>query len=63
MSQNIAKSMAYNIDKSGDDFQQDGCVYKPTIASGFQWIPEPREYLTGLRNKPQHKQTCQLVIS
>ena len=34
MSQNIAKVMAYIMNKSGGDFQQGGCLYKPT--SGIQ---------------------------
>ena len=38
MSQNIDKSMAYITNKSGGDFQQGGCLYKPT--SGTQWTPE-----------------------
>ena len=38
MSQNIAKSMAYIINHSCGDFQQGGCLYKPT--SGIQWTPE-----------------------
>ena len=36
ISQNIAKFMAYIVnDDLGDDFQQGGCLYKPT--SGIQW--------------------------
>ena len=38
MSQNIDKSMAYIINKSGGDSQQGGCLYKPT--SGIQCTPE-----------------------
>ena len=38
MSQNIDKSMAYIMNDSGGDFQQDGCLYKPT--SGIQWTPK-----------------------
>ena len=30
MSQNIAKTMAYIMNESGGDFQQGGCLYKPT---------------------------------
>ena len=31
--------MAYNIiDQLGGDFQQGGCLYKPT--SGIQWTPK-----------------------
>ena len=30
----VAKSMAYIIEQSGGDFQQAGCLYKPT--SGIQ---------------------------
>ena len=38
LSQNIAKSMAYIINQLYGDFQQGGCLYKPT--SGIQWTPE-----------------------
>ena len=38
LSQNIAKSMVYIINQSYGDFQQGGCLYKPT--SGIQWTPE-----------------------
>ena len=38
LSQNIAKSMAYIINQSYGDFQQGGCLYKPT--SGIQWRPK-----------------------
>ena len=38
LSQNIAKSMAYIINQSCGDFQQGGCLYKPT--SGIQWTPK-----------------------
>ena len=38
MSQNIAKSMTYIINKSGGDFQQGGCLYK--LTSGRQWMAE-----------------------
>ena len=38
LSQNIAKSMAYIINQPYGDFQQGGCLYKPT--SGIQWTPE-----------------------
>ena len=34
MSQNIAETMAYIMNESGDDFQQGGYLYKPT--SGIQ---------------------------
>ena len=30
--------MAYIMNESGGDFQQGGCLYKPT--SGIQWTPE-----------------------
>ena len=36
MSQNIV--MAYVINQLGGDFQQGGCLYKPT--SGIQWTPK-----------------------
>ena len=39
MSQNIAKTMAYIMNESGDGFQQGDCLYKPT--SGIQWAPKP----------------------
>ena len=38
LSQNIAKAMAYIMNKSGDDYQQGGCLYKPT--SGIHWTPK-----------------------
>ena len=38
LSQNIAKSMAHIISQLCGDFQQVGCLYKPT--SGIQWTPE-----------------------
>ena len=38
MSQNIVKATAYIMNESGGDFQQGGCLYKPT--SGIQWTPE-----------------------
>ena len=38
LSQNIAKSMAYIINQLCGDFQQGGCLYKPT--SDIQWTPE-----------------------
>ena len=38
MSQNIAKMMAYIMNKSGGDFPQGGCLYKPT--SSTQWTLE-----------------------
>ena len=56
------------MSESGGDFQQGGCLYKPT--SGTQWTPEhwwmsdrPQKQAseTSLRNKPQKKQTSQLV--
>ena len=52
--------MAYIIKQSCGDFQQGSCLYKST--SGIQWTPEhPSTHgrVTGLRNKPQQKQTCQ----
>ena len=38
LSQNIAKSMPYIINQSCRDFQQGGCLYKPT--SDIQWTPK-----------------------
>ena len=52
--------MVYIINQSYGDFQQGGCLYKPT--SGIQWTPEhtwtsdrPQKQAseTSLRNKPQ----------
>ena len=44
--------MAYIRNQSGGDFQQSGCLYKPT--SGIQWtLKYTCEHLTGLKNKPQ----------
>ena len=38
LSQNIAKSMAVIINQSSGDFQQGGCLYKPS--SDIQWTPK-----------------------
>ena len=38
LSHNIAKSMVYIINQPCDDFQQGGCLYKPTC--GIQWTPK-----------------------
>ena len=38
MSQILDKSMDYITNESDGDFQQGGCLYKPT--SGTQWTPE-----------------------
>ena len=38
MSQNIARSMGYIINKLDSDSQQVGYLYKPT--SGSQWTPK-----------------------
>ena len=38
VTKHIAKSMAYIINLLCGDFQQGGCLYKPT--SGIQWTPE-----------------------
>ena len=55
--------MAYIIIQYCGDFQQGGCLYKPT--SGFQWTPEhlwtsdrPQKHIV----KPQQKQTCQHLV-
>ena len=50
--------MAYIINQSCGDFQQGGWLYtsQPVAFSGH---PTTRGRLTGLRNKPQQKQTCQ----
>ena len=57
LSQNIAKSMAYIIIQSYGDFQQGvACTSQPVAFNGH---PSTRGRLTGLRNKPQRKQTCQ----
>ena len=57
LSQNIVTSMAFIIDQSCGDFQQGGYLYKPTVA--FIGHIGTCERPTGLRNKPQQKQTCQ----
>ena len=41
MSQNIAKFMAYVINVSGGDFQQDEYLYKQI--NGNQWVPSTCE--------------------
>ena len=38
MPHNIFKSMAYIMNESGVDFQQGGCLYKPT--NGIKWTSE-----------------------
>ena len=50
--------MAYIINQSCGDFQQGGyfCTSQPVAFNGH---PNTRGCLTGLRNKPQQKQTCQ----
>ena len=44
----VSKSMAYIIDQSDGDFQQGGCLHKPT--SDMQWTPKHSWCLIGLRN-------------
>ena len=54
--------MAYIMNKSGGDFQQGGYLYNATSQPvAFSEHPSTRGRLTGLRNKPQKKQTSQLV--
>ena len=61
MSQNIAKTMAYIINESGGEFQQGGCLYKPT--SDIQRTPNCKHSWTSDRPQKQasEKQTSQLV--
>ena len=40
MSQTIDKSMAYIINGSGGDFQQDNCLYKPTSGIQHSWMSD-----------------------
>ena len=47
------------MNESGGGFQQGGCLQSQPVA--FNEHPSTRGYLTGLRNKPQKKQTSQLV--
>ena len=47
------------MNKLDGDFQQGSCLCKPTVA--FNEHPSTCGHLTGLRNKPQKKQTSQLV--
>ena len=61
MSQNIAKTMAYIMNESGGDFSFSkvaACTNQPVALNEH---PSTRGRLTGLRNKPQKKQTTQLV--
>ena len=59
MSQNIAKTMAYIMNESGGDFQQGGCLYKPT--SGIQWTPEHLWTSDRLQKQALEKQTSQYL--
>ena len=49
--------MAYIMNQSGGDFQQGGCLYKPT--SGIQWTPEHSWMSDRPQNNPKKKQTSQ----
>ena len=57
LSQNIAKSMAYIINQSYGDFQQGGCLYKPT--SGIQWTPEH----SWMSDRPQKQASAKADLS
>ena len=61
VSENIAKSMAYISDQSGDDFQQTGCLYKTNQWHSVDSYLSIHECLTDLRNKPWQKQIHQLL--
>ena len=47
--------MTYIINESGGDFQQGGCLYKPT--SSIQWIPEH----SSTSDKFEKKQASQIL--
>ena len=51
--------MAYIMNESGGDYQQGGCLSSQPVA--FSEHPSTCGRLTGLRNKPQKRQTSQLV--
>ena len=55
MSQNINKSMAYSMNKSGGDFQHGGYLYK--LTSGIQWTPEHSWTSDRPQKQAQKKQT------
>ena len=57
LSQNIVKSMVYIINQSYGDFQQGGCLYKPT--SGIQWTPEH----TWTSDRPQKQALAKADLS
>ena len=57
LSQNIAKSMAYIINQSYGDFQQGGCLYKPT--SDIQWTPEH----SWMSDRPQKQASAKADLS
>ena len=51
--------MTYIIDKSGGYLQQGGCLYKSI--TGIHEHLGTCGHLTGLRNKPQKKETSQVL--
>ena len=57
LSQNIAKSMPYIINQSYGDFQQGGCLYKPT--SGIQWTPK----YSWTSDRPQKQASAKASLS
>ena len=57
LSQNVAKSMVYIINQSYGDFQQGGCLYKPT--SGIQWTPRH----TWTSDRPQKQASAKADLS
>ena len=49
--------MGYIINQSCGDFQQGGCLYKPT--SGIQWTPEH----SWIFNRPQKQASAKAYLS
>ena len=58
LSQNIAKSMVYIINQPYGDFQQGGCLCKPT--SGIQWTPEHGSWTS---DSPQKQASAKADLS
>ena len=55
--QTVAKSMAYIINQSRGDFQQGGCMCKPT--SGIQWTSE----YSWMFDRPQKQASAKADLS
>ena len=53
------KSMAYIINESGGDFEQGGCLYKPT--SGIQWTSKYSWMSDRPQKQASEKQTSQCL--